>query len=208
MPTFLYPRLSLEIPTSNVYPTVGIGGTFINLPLTFDRASPIQSSMGATTGLSGGITDVFSTIRNGVATTVYQFLSKPLNSFTLSGDISFNTWARQGGAANNTSYRIRLFKYDTNGDLTSIGTTELVTELTTDAAGAATGISMGPTSTTFATGDRLLLRYAVVGANRGTVGGGNQTIFYNSPNEGVSGDTWLQLAENITFQDKLRFFVS
>lgn len=163
------------------------GGTAIN-SVTYTTAS----------GTSIQFTDAVHT--NNLA-----WMSEPFASgVTLSGTETCNIWAKEASAANNASFECQLFKYS-GGSLGSAFCTAIyTTELSTSVAAHAPTCSA--TSTTFSTGDQLVMIAYVIncatsGCPTGTMGAGSPgvTAEYDGPTASSAGDSYVSLAETVTF---------
>src|SRR3972149_511595 len=110
-----------------------------------------------------------------------EFISPPLSAgFPLSGTMTFNIWALEFNIAANLGGG----PYD---DGVEFGTSDGVFNWT--------GV---PTSTAFAAGDRLIVKYYIT--NVGTMGDNfDCTLNYAGVTAGASGDTYFQINENVTF---------
>jgi hypothetical protein len=136
---------------------------------------------------------------------VLAWMSEPFASgVTMNGTETMNFYGKEASAANNASVEFDLYKYS-GGSLgsafcTGVWGTELTTSMATHAP------TCSATSTTFATGDQLVVELYIVncttsGCPSGTMGAGSPgvTIDYDGYTSGSDGDTNLATAETIAF---------
>lgn len=206
MPTIFWPRNTVLSP--NTY-TTGYGTTDLNLLLdiNFNVPNSVNISQG-TTDTNTSTNDKQYT--NGISTAdggFMEFITKPLNAFTLSGNITFRFFASENNNQANASMRARIYKYDSNNVLSAaLATTSINGELTTSLAGYF--ITAAPTSTNFLAGDKILLRYFVIAAPGTTIGGATRFTTLGSQGTGSSTDFYVNFTETISVYDKLRFVSS
>jgi hypothetical protein len=140
-----------------------------------------------------------------VHTNNLAWMSEPFaGSVTLSGTETCNIWAKEASSSNNASFKCELFKYSGGSLGSAFCTATYTTELTTTAAAHAPTCTA--TSTTFAIGDRLVMEAFVIncatsGCPTGTMGAGSPgvTAEYDGPTAAAAGDSYVALAETVTF---------
>lgn len=133
------------------------------------------------------------------------WMSEPFASgVTLSGTETCNIWAKEASAANNASFECQLFKYSSGSLGSAFCTAIYTTELSTSVAAHAPTCSA--TSTAFSTGDQLVMIAYVIncatsGCPSGTMGAGSPgvTVEYDGPTASSAGDSYVSLAETVTF---------
>ena len=127
-----------------------------------------------------------------------EFISPPLSAgFTLSGTMTFNIWALEFNMAANCGGRARVFKYS-GGVETEVGGGPYDDGVEFGTSNGVFNWTGAPTSTAFAAGDRLIVKYYIT--NVGTMGDNfDCTLNYAGVTAGASGDTYFQINENVTF---------
>ena len=132
------------------------------------------------------------------------WMSEPVsNTPTLSGTETLNFYGKEASAANNASVQFSLYKYSGGSLGSAFCTGTWGTELTTSIATHAP--TCAASSTSFAAGDRLVLKAFVVncatsGCPTGTMGRvSRRNSYYDGPTASSDGDTNLALAETVTF---------
>lgn len=202
MPTTFYPLIGPEgIQSQIARGNLNLGDYEHHLSLF--RAPSNQTTQTITSNTNNGDGFALSLINDGL--TSANFLTKPLNSFTMTGNVTFRFWASESNNLANAVIQVVLYRQSEVDGAALIGSTFMRTELTTTNAGYF--ITLGPTSTSFITGDRIQYYFAQFPAPGLTLGS-NRTIslVLNSPTANVSGDTYATFTEDITLQDKIRFF--
>ncbi len=133
--------------------------------------------------------------------TAVKWISPPFAAnATVSGTVTFNLWAFEAAANNNCGIRMELVKWSAGveGSVFASATFGAPTELTT--SDAVKNWTVAPTSTNFAVGDRIVAYVYIV--NVGTMGNGTVTMTYAGITAAVTGDSYFQLNENVTFQSE------
>lgn len=212
MATIFYPLLRRTEGISSA----GVGVTNFFCPLSFSRASrgEVVTSIGTTSIITSFTTQLRTNYGTAIAnyssfgSSFVEFVSKPLKSFTLSGNVRVRAYARENAAGNNNTYGFALHKLDTAGVLSSaIARTHGPYEAATTPGGQSgswtTSVSV---STLFDDGDRLLLRFFSTNVNVSGAGAG-VSIYLNGPTANASGDTFLELQEDITVFEKFKFIL-
>lgn len=141
---------------------------------------------------------------------LWAFVSKPLSAgFTISGAISGVCSGNESATTMNAGCSLKLFKYDARrGAITNlIWTSGRTAEFGTSCANKPTG-SGGTTSTSVATGDRLVLIPYIENCNDNSVpcgqgswnGNGTRTasLCYNN-GAGTANEVSVTITENLTF---------
>jgi hypothetical protein len=130
------------------------------------------------------------------AGTVVTWYSDPLDAVSLSGNVTFNIWARESATAANATVTAAMLRADGSGNILSTIATVLIprTELTTTLA--VQNWARTPALTSLSNGDRLALRLYIDDGNGVTmVSGRTVTATLAGATGGVSGDSWLQTTE-------------
>ena len=167
---------------------IGVG-TFGN---TNNRACAINRGTTATS-------IVTNTVASGTWVSIRYFASPPIGgTFSLTGTTSFNLRGLESATAANASLGVRVYRWSRLAGLSaSLGQLSSTTELGT--AQAARTASTTSITATFNSGDHLVFEVGII--NIGTMGGGRTvTLFYDGPTSGASGDSFITIAPNITFQ--------
>lgn len=117
---------------------------------------------------------------------------------TISGSITWNIWGFESSATANVAINGRLEVIDpTTGVITLIDQTARTIEMPT-VNGVMNFAETPAAGITCKKGDRLRVR--IFGDDAGTMATGFSFVMaYNGPTAAASGDTWLQLTENLTF---------
>ncbi len=126
------------------------------------------------------------------------WISPPLAAATtISGTVTMNTWASEQSACH-CGMQLTLQKYSNGAEgsafLTSARGTELTTSITQQ------NWTATPTSTSFAVGDRIVVKWWIKDAGGTMNGNKSVTTDYDGKTSGSNGDTWLQFTETLTWQ--------
>ena len=158
-------------------------------------------------GLTTSVTNTVAGPTSGVQITktaggtLLAWISAPLASAgTISGTVTLNTWASESAAPANSGMQVTVHKYSGGSEGAAFLNTEKGTELTTSIANQNwTGT---PTSTSFAIGDRIVVKWWIndAGGNMGT--GKTVTADYDGTGAGADGETYVQFTENLSFQSE------
>lgn len=127
-----------------------------------------------------------------------EFISAPLAAaVTISGTITFNAWAEESNMNANAGLQCIIDRLDKDGAFVSqVVNSERGVELGTSVS--VQNWTASPTSTSFAKGDRIRLRWLANDAG-GTMGNGHLVdLFQNGPTPGASGDTWVEFTETFS----------
>lgn len=132
------------------------------------------------------------------------WISEPLAAgFTLSGTVTGNPYGKESATSVNASFRLRLYQYTGGAEGSEIAVCQATAELT--ASITVKGCTTTPTSTVFATGDRIVAKLflencsATSGCPTGTMAAGTVTMDYDGPTDAADGSSWVQLNETVTF---------
>lgn len=169
----------------------GIGATYFDMVTT---QSPNPSTAVVDTVGSG--TEIQWTQTAGGS--VIQWVSgrAPAGGFTLtSTDIQI--WAKESNGTANCGGRYRVFKRTSGGTETELGGGPFNDGVEFGTSSAAMTWIGNVTDTVFAEDDRILLKIYIT--NVGTMGSGRTCTLSYDGNTGIS-DSWLNLAETITFK--------
>lgn len=204
MPTTFYPLLSTTETGeySQIAYQFNAGSANYNHHFSYFKPAPKETTATIIANTNDGAGQplyVTSTARTS------GWMSKPLNGFSLTGNVTFRLWASESNNTANATIEVNLWKATSINSF--IGSTSINAELTTSQAGYF--ITIAPNPTTFLTGDRLFITYSMIAAPGLTLGA-NRTVslVLNSPTAGVSGDTFVTFTENITLSDQVRFVSS
>lgn len=173
--------------------TNGIGsGTY---DLNTEAGSATTTNVVGTT--SGG-TEIQWTDTNGGSVVEWISGRSPTGGWTLSGTVTFSIWAQESNMNANIGARARLFKRTSGGTVTEIGGGPWNDGVEFSTSATEMVWTGTPTSTSFAEDDRLIVRYYIT--NVGTMGSGfTGTLTFNGA-DGATGDSFVQINENITFK--------
>lgn len=170
---------------------------YLNSATIIGRLASYNSRGSATATLSGttnGSTWIF----------LGSWVTKPLEAFTLSGNVIMNVWGFESANQANASLGMRIYRYipSTNSISGLIGQASSAVELATNPAGSVrTGTLISPPSTVFNSGDMIWIEMGIV--NVGTMGTGQTvTLQYSGPTAGVSGDSYFTITENVKLKNR------
>lgn len=181
---------------SRGYMNVGLGGGLV--PQTI----PEFALETVTSRTISGLTAIVFGNSASAGTTITCCVSPPVaHDFTLSGTVTFNYWANESGSTVGARILVRLYRLKPDGTLTAIVTDSAhASELPTTIA--AQNWTATPTSTAMEKGDRLVLFTGLGQINDAwTTLTSAVTVTHGDDVGGATGDTWIQLTENVTFQD-------
>ena len=129
----------------------------------------------------------------------FAWISKrvPSGGFTLT-QVDIDVWCHESNAQANSGGRFRVFKRAANGTITELGGGPFNDGVEFGTSAASMTWIGNVTDTAFAEDDRILLRLYIT--NVGTMGGGRTcTVTFNAA-DGATGDSFLNLAETVTFK--------
>ena len=164
-----------------------------------------------TTANSSSTTGVVNTTASGTEIqwtrtaggTVLEWISGrvPSGGFTLSGTVTYNIWAQESNMSANVGVAAKIFKRVPGGTETQVGTTTSYgspTEISFSSVAEYSWTMTPGTGVAFAENDRLVVRFYII--NVGTMGGGyTATCTYNGA-DAATGDSFVQINENVTFK--------
>ena len=162
---------------------------------TLTRGQGLATSV--TNSVNGPTSGVQLTKTAGGAALVW--ISPPLaTAATISGTVTMNAYAAESQSACNCGMQVTVRKYSGGAEGATLLNSERGTELGTTIA--LQNWTATPTSTSFAVGDRIVVRWWIndAGGNMGS----NKTVTtdYDGKTAGADGDTWVQFNENLSFQ--------
>lgn len=129
------------------------------------------------------------------------WISAPLASaVTISGTVTLNGWALESNGTCNCGVEVRVYKYSGGSEGAAFLTSEKGTELTTSAA--LQNWTATPTSTAFAAGDRIVLKWWINDAGGTMSSGRTVTMDYDGATGGSDGDTYVSFTEAISFSSE------
>lgn len=166
----------------------------VNLSGTYLYASLVPSVLASISLVTNKING--TTQQTAVAGgSVVSWISPPLAAaVTISGTITYNTWAKTSSTTGAPKTIGRVYKWSA-GTVTQISTkTSTLTQSTAIQHDSFTDTA--PTSTAFARGDRIVIKWWV----SSTSATGTETLDYGGKTATFDGDTWVQFTETFTFQ--------
>src|SRR5438309_1197427 len=126
------------------------------------------------------------------------WISPPLAAAaTISGTVTMNTWAAEQSACR-CGMQVTLQKYSGGTEGSAFLTSARGTELTTSIS--LQNWTATPTSTSFAVGDRIVVKWWIKDAGGTMNSGKTVTSDYDGKTAGSDGDTWVQFTESLSFQ--------
>ena len=158
---------------------------------TLTRGQGLATSV--TNSVNGPTSGVQLTKTAGGAALVW--ISPPLaTAATISGTVTMNAYAAESQSACNCGMQVTVRKYSGGAEGATLLNSERGTELGTTIA--LQNWTATPTSTSFAVGDRIVVRWWIndAGGNMGS----NKTVTtdYDGKTAGADGDTWVQFNED------------
>jgi hypothetical protein len=138
--------------------------------------------------------------------TALVWFSEPLRAPT-GGAISFSTaplvnlWCRESANTVNAGIALLLERTNNAGAVISTLVARQVVGAEAGTTSALRQASLTVTATTFNAGDRIKATVSVI--NVGTMGAGTFDFTFDSPLNGVSGDSYIQFSENFITDDIL-----
>jgi hypothetical protein len=153
----------------------------------------------------GGATQNLSvdTVAGGTWIVIQSWSTRPLTPFTLSGPINIRIRAAESNNVANTSIECRIYKWSrVTGLSAALLTLKQSVELTT--TDSSVNLSGTPATTVFNSGEALIVDVGITNAPGTTMGGNRSvTISYNGPTDGASGDSYIQIDENVVQRDRI-----
>lgn len=122
------------------------------------------------------------------------WVSLRINAITIAGTVTANIRALESAIAANYGVGCKVYKISGNAIAAAFAQGSNLTEIGT--AEAASSIALTPTSTVFATGDRIGVLFFFVGVGT-SAAAQTARMFWNGA-AGASGDTFLSFTETIT----------
>ncbi len=173
----------------------------VTSPVTGYRYATSTQGQGLTTSVvnsvSGPTTGVQLTKTAGGSALVW--ISPPLAApVTIAGAVKMNAFASESQPSCNCGMQVTLYKYSGG----SVGSAFLNSERGTELASSISqqNWTATPTSTSFAIGDRIVIKWWINDAG-GTMGNGKTvTTDYDGSTAGADGDTWVQFTDVLSFQ--------
>ena len=123
--------------------------------------------------------------------------SDPLDDVVISGNVTFNIWARESSNKANAGLTATLLRASASGAIlseivsVSVPTSELGTGM------AARSWTATPTPTALANGERLALRVYIDDAGGTMTSNQTVTMDIDGPTSGADGDSWFSAAETL-----------
>ncbi len=176
--------------------------------LMHDAGGDIAGYQATDTALGPGLTSAVTNTSGGPATlqwtrtaggTLLKWISAPLASaVTISGSVTFNTWARESSNNANAAVSASVHRY-TSSEQAAFITVSDANELGTSIS-QRTFTASGYTPTAFAAGDRIVVKWWITDPAGKTMRGGRAvTADYDGATAGVDGDTYVQFAQTLNF---------
>lgn len=127
-----------------------------------------------------------------------EFTSAPLaGAVTISGTVTFNGWALESNMNANSGLQCVIERLGPTGSVIStVVNSERGAELGTSAA--VQNWTASPTSTSFAKGDRIRVRWCANDAGGTMASGHTVTLRHNGATGGADGDTWVEFTETFS----------
>jgi hypothetical protein len=127
------------------------------------------------------------------------WISPPLASaVTISGTVTFNGWGNENNALANAGFEVQVIKYTAGAESTTVIDSSFGTELGT--GNAANNWTGSPTSTTFAIGDRIVVKWFINSAGGSMAASYTATMHYGGRTTAATGDTYVNFTETLSFQ--------
>jgi len=146
-------------------------------------------------------TDIQVTKTGGGATVAW--ITAPFQTaVTISGTVTCNVYGGESATSANAAFRCRLYKYSGGSEGATFMTANMTTELNTSTTTVRNWTGT-PTSTSFAAGDRLVIKMflencATSGCPTGTMAGSQTvTLGYNGTTAGSNAASYVQTTENL-----------
>ncbi len=182
-------------PTAEASDISGYKALYVNTR----RPASTGAATSATSSTSGGTMVQCTDTAGGTA---LKWITKPFAAAcVITSAMLFNIWGREAAAADNCSFGFGLFQYTGGSEAATFWTVSNgMAELTTTGLNVrSVAVTTTGTATTFAIGDRLVLKMYVV--NVGSMAVGTATFAYDGPTEGAEGDTYVAINEAITLSE-------
>lgn len=123
-----------------------------------------------------------------------RFITKKFRKdVTLSGNLAVNIWGWQTSTATNSRFKMDVYRLQSNGTQTLIGTYTGASELST-AASLHTG-NAALSSTAFIVGDRLMVDLYFIPI--GTYGNQYSYFEYDGPTASATGDSFITVTADV-----------
>ncbi len=175
-----------QIANAELTPNSGIDAA---LDITTQRVAIGAPSATSVTGPTSGVEITNSGF-------IFWFISKQLNPVTVSGTITFNFWGLESSMSANAGFQCIIERRTSEGIfISTVVNSEFGTELGTSAG--VNNWTASPTSTTFALGDRLVVRVLFNDAG-GTMASGFTLTLRAGGSVANTSDSWVQFTETIT----------
>lgn len=124
------------------------------------------------------------------------YMSAPVNGFTCSGTITFNFWQKESNMTDNLGAQCVIHRRANDGSyISTVVDSQKGTEFSTSYA--VQNWTASPTSTTFSSGDRILVLVMINDAG-GTGVASTGWVSVDGPTSGALGDSWVQFTETVT----------
>ena len=129
--------------------------------------------------------------------TALNWISPPLAAgVTITGTVTFNTWASESAAQCNCGERVVVKRYTGGAEGSTVTDSARGTELTTSITNQTWTAT--PSNTSFSAGDRIVVYWYLT--NVGTMASGrSSTADYNGSVNASDGETFVQFTETINF---------
>jgi hypothetical protein len=129
------------------------------------------------------------------------WISPPLSAATtISGAVTVAAWAKESATACNCGMQVTLQKYSAGAEGAAFLNSQKGTPLGTTSTQQSWTAT--PTSTNFAIGDRIVVKWWINSAGGTMASGYNVTTFYDGVTNGSTNDTYVQLTETLSFQSE------
>jgi hypothetical protein len=131
---------------------------------------------------------------------VLTWYSHPLKAVTISGNLTFNLWAMENNVLANATVTAELLRADNSGNITATIATAVLDRVELTTAFGLQNWTKTPGVTSLVDGDRLALRLYIDDAGGVTMTTSRQvSLSLGGGIGGVSGDSWVEMAETLKF---------
>lgn len=142
-----------------------------------------------------------TSVSSGTWVSLGYFATQPLINFSFSGAITCNLRGDEANNNANASLGVRFYRWNkTVGLSASLGQASATVELATSETAVTANLT--PTAAAFADGDSLVFEIGII--NIGTMGARVVNFYFNGA-AGATGDSFITINPNVSFQRRLIF---
>lgn len=173
----------------------------VSSPVSGYRYATLTQGQGLTTSVTNSVNGPTSGVQltKTAGGTALVWISPPLaTAATISGMVTLNTYAAESQSACNCGMQVTMRKYSGGAEGATLLNSERGVELGTTIS--LQNWTATPTSTSFAVGDRIVVRWWINDAGGNMGNNKSVTTDYDGKTGGADGDTWVQFSENLSFQ--------